>query len=431
MAAAAVLMRIGMQTWGSEGDIRPFLALGGGLARAGHDVTLVITEVDDRDYRRYADLLGIRIEMVASPVLSSDADRQRLGEELLAMGNPLRQGLAIAREAFEPCADAMFAAAKTLAADSDLLVRHFFHYPAATAAAAVGVPDVSVSFSPDAIPSREYPPAAMANLGTAVNRVIWAAGIFLLDRLLLPPANRFRSARGVARAPTITDSWYSERLNVLAVSPSIRPRAADWPDRHRVSGFLTLADAGRADPVPAAVTAFLDEGPPPVFIGFGSLTPRDAGNRDDTLEIVSDALRLAGCRGIVQGLAPQPHRDGDVLYVDRLPHAEVFPRCAAVVHHCGAGTTQTALACGVPSIGVPHLADQFYWSAQLHRLGVAPAPLRRTRLSGAALARRIDAATSTQAMCQRAAALGQALAAEDGVGAAVTFIEQVCGGTAR
>jgi UDP:flavonoid glycosyltransferase YjiC (YdhE family) len=103
---------------------------------------------------------------------------------------------------------------------------------------------------------------------------------------------------------------------------------------------------------------------------------------------------------------------------------QVFPRCAAVVHHAGAGTTHTTLKSGVPSIPVPHVSDQFAWSDELHRLGVAPAPLKRTKLTANALAARIRQTVGNALMKQNAVAMQQRMASDDGPETAATLIER-------
>ena len=413
-----------MQTWGSEGDIRPFLALAGGLASSGHDVRLVLTELDDREYQRYASQLGFKLEMVGSPVLSSTSEMTAAGEAILEMSNAFQQGRFIAEELFEPGVPAMFAAARDLARWSDVMVRHYFHYPAAVAAQLEQIPDISVSYSPDAIPSADQPPGDLRNFGALTNRMLWWLAQWALDRTFLPPANRLREREGLDPVARTVDSWYSERLNLLAVSPSLRPASVDWAARHRVTGFFNVEDGARFDPVPAPVQAFLNEGRPPIFVGFGSLTPKDRQHREETLNIVRNAIGQADCRAIVQGLAEPGQENNTLMHVARVPHAAVFGRCAGVVHHAGAGTTQTALAAGVPSICIPHLADQFYWSRRLYELGVAARPLRRTRFTASRLAGRIATTLQAEQMREAAARLGARLSKERGVETAVRLIEQ-------
>ncbi len=98
-----------------------------------------------------------------------------------------------------------------------------------------------------------------------------------------------------------------------------------------------------------------------------------------------------------------------------------------MVHHAGAGTTHTTLRAGVPSVPVPHVSDQFGWSEELQRLGVAPAPIRRARFTAAALASRIIEVISTPRMKQAAMAMSARMQADNGPETAADLIEQSMG----
>jgi sterol 3beta-glucosyltransferase len=145
----------------------------------------------------------------------------------------------------------------------------------------------------------------------------------------------------------------------------------------------------------------------------------------DAIAILIEAARQSGQRAIIQTDLERPPTD-DVVLVRRTPHAHVFPRCAAVVHHAGAGTTHSTLRAGVPSITVPHIADQFGWSHDLQRLGAAPAPLRRTKWSATALAGRIRQVVGNPQMKAAALAIQKRMASEDGPATAVSMIERAC-----
>ena len=113
---------------------------------------------------------------------------------------------------------------------------------------------------------------------------------------------------------------------------------------------------------PADLVDFLDSGPPPVYIGFGSMSNRDPEN---TTQIVLGALRHAGQRGLIAtGLGGLTRTDlpDDVFMLESIPHGWLFQRVAAVVHHGGAGTTGAGLLAGAPSVIVPHFADQLFWA---------------------------------------------------------------------
>jgi UDP:flavonoid glycosyltransferase YjiC (YdhE family) len=421
-------MRIGIQTWGSEGDVRPCLALGRALAASGHQVSLVATELDDRRYDAYADVPGLSMRMVASPTPDQLAGLEALGRVLLRK-NAFEQGKLLTERLFRPAVPEMFDAARALCRGIDLLVVHFFHYPARAAAELAGVPAVSVTFSGDLIPSRTYPPTGVPSWGSVMHRAWWALGRALMRPAFLRPINDFRRSLGLPPYASMADAWHSPLLDLVAVSPTLMPPAPDWDRRHRVTGFLSLPATAAPESLPADVEAFLADGPAPIFVGFGSLSPKAGVFRDETRRIVEEAAARAGCRALVQGLAPEGERgcgagNGDVLHVGRVPHLRVFPRCAAVVHHGGAGTTQTALLAQAPSVVVPHLGDQFAWAAVLHRRGVAARPLPRRRFGTAALAARLRAALAP-AVKAEAVRLGTRMAGEDGCAEARRLLEAV------
>ncbi len=108
------------------------------------------------------------------------------------------------------------------------------------------------------------------------------------------------------------------------------------------------------------------------------------------------------------------------------PHTLVFPRCAAVVHHGGAGTTHTTLGAGAPSVPVPHVSDQFGWAEELQRLGVAPAMLRRSSLTAHTLAARITTVVTDPRMKPAAMAMQLRMRSDNGPETAADLVESAC-----
>lgn len=204
-------------------------------------------------------------------------------------------------------------------------------------------------------------------------------------------------------------------------SPLVLPRPADWPAWYRLTGYWFL-DRPTGWTPPPRVVEFLAAGPPPVYVGFGSMVPRDPAA---TTGLVLGALRRAGVRGILatgwmgETAQPLPHH---VLALDDIPHDWLFPRVAAVVHHGGAGTTAAALRAGRPAVVVPFFADQPFWAQRVAALGVGPTPIPHRRLTLDGLAAAIRTAVRDGEIAQRALALGDGLRAEDGVADAVATI---------
>ncbi|GAA3080843.1 hypothetical protein GCM10020000_78380 [Streptomyces olivoverticillatus] len=205
-------------------------------------------------------------------------------------------------------------------------------------------------------------------------------------------------------------------------STALVPRPSDWRSGLEVVGtWWPHVDA--AERLPADLEDFLGAGPRPVFIGFGSMA---AGEGERLSEIAVRALRRAGLRGILQTGSAGLAADGDdILTIEDVPHALLFPRLASVVHHAGAGTSAAALRAGVPAVTVPVTADQPFWAGRLAALGAATDPIPFRSLTAERLADALDQTVKQQAYARAAASAAQHMATEDGAGRAVKLIEQL------
>ena len=206
------------------------------------------------------------------------------------------------------------------------------------------------------------------------------------------------------------------------------PRPADWPATVHVTGYWWPAGPPRWQP-PDLLVDFLGAGPPPVFVGFGSMIPTHERLRD----VVAVAVKRAGVRAVVQsGWAELDWADlswagDDILAVGDLPHDWLFPRTAAVVHHAGAGTTGAGLRAGVPAVPVPVLVDQPFWADRLHRLGVAPHPLPLHELTADTLTDALRSCLERSTYRRRAAELARRIRADDGPAVVLSLIAQLGG----
>jgi UDP:flavonoid glycosyltransferase YjiC (YdhE family) len=212
------------------------------------------------------------------------------------------------------------------------------------------------------------------------------------------------------------------RLPILyGYSPALLPKPPDWGDWLHVTGFWFLDGAEHWQP-PGELARFLDAGPPPVYVGFGSMVEREA---ERLTRLAVDALQQSGRRGVLlsgwSGLGGSALPE-TILRVDSVPHEWLFPRTAVVVHHGGAGTTAAALRAGVPSVSVPFFADQAFWGWCVHQSGAGAPPVPRQRLTVERLAGAIGRATQAEVR-QRAADLGQRIRAEAGVAEACKWVE--------
>jgi sterol 3beta-glucosyltransferase len=176
---------------------------------------------------------------------------------------------------------------------------------------------------------------------------------------------------------------------------------------------------------PPELEAFLDAGPPPVYVGFGSMAGR---NPERLANIVIEALQKAAVRGIIAtGWGGLKARDlpETILQIEQVPHEWLFPRVAAVIHHGGAGTTAAGLRAGKPATIVPFFGDQPFWGQRLHELGVGADPIPQKKLTVEKLVSALNDVLSTPEMARNAEILGEKIRREDGIANAVGLIEKI------
>ncbi|MEU9044257.1 MULTISPECIES: glycosyltransferase [unclassified Kitasatospora] len=392
-------MRILVMAAGSHGDVAPYTGLGAHLRGEGHQVALAAPET----FREL--VAGSGLEFRPLPVdprgapTGPEGGRSELLARAAAFIDRLGDGLA---DAAAPGADLLLLGTTTAPLGWHL-------------AEAMDVPSLGVYLQPT-LPTGEFPPVVggSRSLGRWGNRAAGALGQRVVDRLHTGAARRLRSRLGLPAGSQGARRRAVERANwpvLHGFSPTLVPRPADWRDGLQVVGnwWPHVAADYR---LPAEVEDFLRAGPPPVFIGFGSMA---AGQGERLGALAVDTLRRAGVRGVLQaGWAGIAEEDDDVLSVGEVPHAHLFPRMAAVVHHAGAGTAAATLRAGVPSVPVPVMADQPFWADRLVRAGTAAAPIRFADLTAAGLAEAIRRAVEGRPLRTRAEAVARAMAEENG-----------------
>lgn len=207
-----------------------------------------------------------------------------------------------------------------------------------------------------------------------------------------------------------------------AFSRHLLPSGVGYPPGVHTTGFWFAPPDEVWEPSPE-LAAFLEAGEAPVFIGFSSAPTKDP---DASWRLLTGAVRRAGVRAVIAtgwgGITPEGTHE-DVLVIDQAPHERLFPSCAAVVHHGGAGTTGVALISGRPQVICPFWGDQPFWAQRAHTTGVAPPPLRGQDLTEDALAAAIDRAVSDQEMAATAERIGARVREEEGVSGAVLYLE--------
>jgi vancomycin aglycone glucosyltransferase len=284
------------------------------------------------------------------------------------------------------------------------------------------VPYASVAFCPCATPSSATPPPYMRTqtLPRWVNRLLWQAGGPIADLALRRPINDGRARLGLDSVDSPMSQLFRGRT-ILAADRDLGPLPDDAMDSALGTDAWVLDQAGVLD---ARTEAFLCLDPAPIYIGFGSMVaPRAPELAAQTIA----AVRALGRGAIVSGGWASLDRHileaSDVLTVGNVPHHLIFPRVAAAIHHGGAGTTTAAARAGVPQVILPHILDQYYWAHRVEALGLGPRALPVELVTADVLSDRISLAIDTPRIRERAATLAPAIAARNGVSAAVELLE--------
>lgn len=408
-------MNITILTFGSRGDIQPFLPLSLGLMSRGHNVILAAPA----RFKSLVEEHGITFFPLAGDPeeLSrrlNDAGHNffKLVKEL--MSHAVDIGAEMMRQTDEACRDA------------DLIIHTFAHAVGAhTLAREKNIPDIHIQTFPMFTPTGDYPNISLPNLGNRfLNRMTHTTSLKITELTSSLGFEQVRRRAGLPKRKLYSpfrDSPLRLRTPILcAWSPSLIPPSSDWSPRVHVTGYYFFPHDDSYTP-PNELREFLEAGKPPVCVSFGSMVNKNAEKVD---EVICEALRQTNNRGIILSGWGSVKREStsDLLYLESAPHDWLLPKCKILIHHGGAGTTSAALRAGIPQVVVPFMADQPFWGSRVHAVGVTPKPIRVSQLSVERLVS-VMAEAESKNILERAQLTGQMIRSEDGVGNAVAWIE--------
>lgn len=408
-------------TYGSRGDVEPYLALAIGLKKAGFRPVLATSSL----FHSWITTFGIEAYPLTDAVMAlieTDASKALI-EGTQGLWIRLKSGIELTRKAgplnSELVRDSWQAAQDV---NPDLIVFHPKAIAAPHIAAYLDIPVVMGVFQPMIVPTAEFPLMGMEFLPSVLNRVSYnavSAGYAMFRK----PVNEFRKSVGLSvirKGKHVLFPPERATYPILhAISTALIPCPADWPSQAEMTGFWRMPKSNA--PPPLELETFIEAGDKPVFIGFGSMVSSDP---QALAQIVTHALNQTGLRAVVaRGWAGLDLKnDNQILTIDPTPFEVLFPRMAAVVHHGGLGTTAAGLCAGVPSIIVPFFGDQPLWGRRIAALGAGPDPIPRTKLTSGKLAGALKRVTTDPLVQDAARDMAINLKSEDGVENAINSL---------
>ncbi len=421
-------MKILVMTLGSRGDVQPYLALSKKLMQAGHSVSFCTCARFEKD----AVSLGLAFFPLRNDILDfmETSQGRSVMEETTNVFKVIQTAFVLRKlmrpvqqNVIEDCWQAVEAVRP------DVIVYHPKTFGVPSFAEKIGACAVLLSPFPAFVPTSQFAGAGFPNwpLGPWYNRFTYWVTKVIFQKMAKSYVMAWRKQYAPAQLRQGFDLVKTPKGDIIPVlhaySAHVVPRPSDWPDDSYVSGYCFL-DAAESWHPPADLQAFLAAGPPPVYVGFGSMAGKDPRK---LTRMVLQALEKAGCRGVLAtswGGLEVGDLPETVFALKEAPHDWLFPRVSAVVHHGGAGTTAAGLRAGKPTIICPFFGDQPFWGKVVKGLGVGTAPLPQKKMTSAGLAARLAEVLQNQAIGQRAEELAELIRPEDGNLQAVQIIEK-------
>lgn len=414
-------MRALLLAVGSQGDVRPMVALAERLRHEGHEVVLAAPPLFKP--------LAIACQVPFAPL---DIDMLQVGEAM-AGSHGMRHFARLARS-LGGLVEAALASAWDAARECrpDVVIHHPVLPLGQHIAERLGVPAVLALPVPALVPTAKFPSpiwSSTARLPGPVNRASYRAATVQLNLWSRAGVDRWRAAAGLPRLKRgahdpLRSSGGPGTPVLHGFSEQVLPRPDDWPATAQVCGYWTMATPPEWS-APKKLTTFLDAGAPPVYIGFGSMTIEDPPGLAAMIEDVAARLDTRVVLALGYHSMRGVRSSERLLVIRHAPHDWLFPQVSAVVHHGGAGTCGAAAAAGRPQVICPVGTDQPFWADRLRKLGVGQTAPPLHVMTASALEVTLRRVIDDSDLRERAAALGGRIQAEDGTGRAVALLEQL------
>jgi UDP:flavonoid glycosyltransferase YjiC (YdhE family) len=405
-------LRLVLAAVGSRGDVQPLLALGQALRQRGHAVRIAAPP----NFAHWIQSLGFDFCPLGQDM------QQYLADNPTVLTGDVRRATPLLTRYFADALPLQLQQLLAMCADADALVWAGLALTAPSAAEHLGIAALGVLYSTCMVPSGLHPPPTVRwhGLPNWVNHALWWLHDRLAQRMVGTPLNLARGQVGLS-AVDLHDHLLHGCDYAIAADETLFPADPAWPANLQRANFLFLNDPEPLDP---ELDAWLQDGAPPIYIGFGSMGgPATLRMGRLLLQAMQSSDRrcliAAGWAGLQGPSLPSGWRS-----VAAAPHAALFPRLAAVVHHGGSGTTAQALRCAVPQVLLPLILDQYHHAHRLHLAGLTPAAVAMERIRAMQLRESIEAAVAWPLAPRKAAATR--LQQSDGATQLAKQIETLC-----
>lgn len=421
--------RIVFSTFGSFGDIHPYIAIALELKARGHSPVIATSEI----YREKMDAVGVEFHPVRPDVPAYDQEEE-LAKLVADLMEP-RGGTEKVMELFLKDLPEVYADLNAVTEDADLLLTHPLPLVGPMVAQKRGLPWVSSVLAPISLLSNYDPPVPpqlpslyhLLKRSPAFTRLALRIALFKLDKLMAP-VYRLRADLGLPRGESPLFGGQHSPAGVLALFSSVMAKPQrDWPPNTRVTGFpfYDRRDYYGETETSPELLRFLDAGPPPIIFTLGSSAFWVARNfyRDSIKAARALGQRALLLIGHARNLPSEPLPEG-VAAFEYAPYSEVLPRASILVHHGGVGTTGQGLRAGRPVLIVPHAHDQFDNAARVVRLGCGRM-MARPRYNAASATRELRHLLENQDYVTSATKVAEDVQRENGAASAADAIVEV------
>lgn len=421
--------RIVLSTFGSFGDVHPYVAIALELKARGHHPVFATSEV----YREKMDSAGIDFHPVR-PIVPSYDQPEVLADFIGRACDP-KTGSEVIADMILPHVRDIYDDLDAATEGADLLLTHPLPFVGPIIAQKKRLNWISTVLAPASFLSIYDPivPPQLPSLHRALRLSPWIVrGVMALAKIkmdkILQPVYELRAQLGMPRGEQPILNGQHSPTKVLALfSKLLATPQLDWPANTVVTGFpiYDRRDFFGETEIPNGLIDFLESGPPPIIFTLGSTAIWVADNfYRDSIE----AARVLGRRALVlighaRNMPPLPLPEG-VAAFEYAPYSEVLPHACAIVHHGGVGTTGQGMRSGKPVLIVPHALDQFDNAARVERLGCGRG-LPRPRYNVESAIRELRKLLENQRYSDAATRVGEIVREEDGAGIAATEIENV------